>query len=318
MYNQFVCGELNVRPGNRGTVRPGRVHGQRGRADRFERNDRRQLPEQPEEPRPTVETARQCVDFNNRYRPHHKRKAPVWAFSKISLDDRDLPRKMADGNRVKAYYAYDVASGCVVGYAYNRLKTADLFIDCVRNMFRLIDHQGWNCPAEVEVEHHLVNNFADGLIRAGVVFPFVRWCNPGNSQEKRAEHFNRVKKYGVEKRRRSASAAGTPAWKPTARKEEKVYDEFNNTYKEATYTYEQLVADDIRAIHEYNNALHPNQKSLPGLTLGGSSAATRIRISRPWTRRCSTASSARRCARRSGAASTAGSITKICAALAGS
>lgn len=148
------------------------------------------------------------MDFNNRYRPHHKRKAPVWAFSKISLDDRDLPRKMADGNRVKAYYAYDVASGCVVGYAYNRLKTADLFIDCVRNMFRLIDHQGWNCPAEVEVEHHLVNNFADGLIRAGVVFPFVRWCNPGNSQEKRAEHFNRVKKYGVEKR----SQVGIGRW----------------------------------------------------------------------------------------------------------
>ena len=43
-------------------------------------------------------------------------------------------------------------------------------------------------PAQVEVEHHLVNNFADGLMKAGVVFPFVRWCNPGNSQEKRAEH----------------------------------------------------------------------------------------------------------------------------------
>ena len=136
---------------------------------------------------------------------------------------------MADGNRVKAYYAYDVASGCVVGYAYNRLKTADLFIDCVRNMFRLIDHQGWNCPAEVEVEHHLVNNFADGLIRAGVVFPFVRWCNPGNSQEKRAEHFNRVKKYGVEKR----SQVGIGRWyarlEANRPKEEKVYDEFNNT-----------------------------------------------------------------------------------------
>ena len=133
-------------------------------------------------------------------------------------------------------------------------------------MFRLIDHQGWNCPAEVEVEHHLVNNFADGLIRAGVVFPFVRWCNPGNSQEKRAEHFNRVKKYGVEKR----SQVGIGRWyarlEANRPKEEKVYDEFNNTYKEATYTYEQLVADDIRAIHEYNNALHPNQKLYPGLT----------------------------------------------------
>ncbi len=43
---------------------------------------------------------------------------------------------MKDGNRVKAYYAYDVVSGAVVGYAYNRLKTAELFLDCMRNMFR--------------------------------------------------------------------------------------------------------------------------------------------------------------------------------------
>ncbi len=38
----------------------------------------------------------------------------------IVLSDRDLPRPMKDGNRVKAYYAYDVVSGAVVGYAYNR------------------------------------------------------------------------------------------------------------------------------------------------------------------------------------------------------
>lgn len=71
---------------------------------------------------------------------------------------------------MKAYYAYDVASGCIVGYAYNRLKTADLFLDCVRNMFQTIERNGWYMPAQVEVEHHLVNNFADGLMKAGVVF----------------------------------------------------------------------------------------------------------------------------------------------------
>ncbi len=205
-------------------------------------------------------------DFNNKYRPHHNRKPPVWSFSKISLDDRDLPRKMADGNRVKAYYAYDVASGCVIGYAYNRLKTTDLFLDCVRNMFQLIDLQGWNCPAEVEVEHHLVNNFADGLIRAGVVFPFVRWCNPGNSQEKRAENFNRAKKYGVEKRLQVGIGRWYARLEANRPKIEKVYDEFNNTYKEAVYSYDELVADDIHAISEYNNQLHPNQKTYPKLT----------------------------------------------------
>lgn len=205
-------------------------------------------------------------EFNNAYRPHHNRKAPEWAFSKISLDDRDLPRRMTDGNRVKAYYAYDVASGCVVGSAYNRLKTADLFVDCVRDMFRLIDRQGWNCPAEVEVEHHLVNNFADGLVRAGVVFPFVRWCNPANSQEKRAEHFNRAKKYGTEKRLQAGIGRWYARLEANRPRVEKVYDERNNTYRERTYSYDELVADDLRAIHDYNHALHPNQKRYPGMT----------------------------------------------------
>ena len=145
-------------------------------------------------------------DFNNQYRPYHLRAHAVYSLSKISLDDRDLPRPMHNGQRVKAYYAYDVVSGAVVGYAYNRLKTRDLFLDCMRNMFQTLDRNGFYMPAELEVEHHLVENFADGLMKAGVVFPLIRWCNPGNSREKRAEHFNRAKKYGVE------------SWKPTVRK----------------------------------------------------------------------------------------------------
>ena len=139
-------------------------------------------------------------DFNNQYRPYHLRAHAVYALSKVSLDDRDLPRPMHNGQRVKAYYAYDVVSGAVVGRAYNRLKTRDLFVDCMRDMFRMLDRNGFYTPMELEVEHHLVESFSDGLMKAGVVFPMVRWCNPGNSREKRAEHFNRAKKYGTEKK----------------------------------------------------------------------------------------------------------------------
>lgn len=205
-------------------------------------------------------------DFNNEYRPHHNRKAPAFAFSKVSLDDRDLPRKMMDGNRVKAYYAYDVASGCVVGYAYSRLKTADLFVNCVRNMFQTIERNGWNCPAQVEVEHHLVSDFSGGLMKAGIVFPFVRWCNPGNSQEKRAEHFNRSKKYGAEKLNQVGIGRWYSKLEANRPKIEKVYDEKNNTYREKEFTYEELVADDICAIQVYNNQPHPNQRLYTGLS----------------------------------------------------
>ena len=221
-------------------------------------------------------------DFNNSYRPYHLRHAGEYSLSKVSLDDRDLPRPMKDGVRVKAYYAYDVVSGAVVGYAYNRLKTAELFLDCMRNMFQTLDRGGMYIPAELEVEHHLVSDFADGLMQAGVVFPLIRWCNPGNSREKRAEHFNRQKKYGVEK----LTQAGIGRWwarlEVNRPKEEKVYDEKNNTWKVKAYTFDELVADDIRAICEYNNQLHPNQKRYPGMTRWDVLCRTQNPDLRPW------------------------------------
>lgn len=205
-------------------------------------------------------------DFNNAYRPYHLRSIGEYSLSKVSLDDRDLPRPMKDGNRVKAYYAYDVVSGAVVGYAYNRYKTTELFLDCMRNMFQTLDRNGMYIPAELEVEHHLVSDFADGLMQAGTVFPLIRWCNPGNSREKRAEHKNREKKYGVEKRTQVGIGRWYAKLEANRPKEEKVYDEKNNTYKVNTYSYEELVADDIRAIETFNAQPHPNQKRYPGMS----------------------------------------------------
>lgn len=205
-------------------------------------------------------------DFNNAYRPYHLRSIGEYSLSKVSLDDRDLPRPMKDGNRVKAYYAYDVVSGAVVGYAYNRYKTTELFLDCMRNMFQTLDRNGMYIPAELEVEHHLVSDFADGLMQAGTVFPLIHWCNPGNSREKRAEHKNREKKYGVEKRTQVGIGRWYAKLEANRPKEEKVYDEKNNTYKVKTYSYEELVADDIRAIETFNAQPHPNQKRYPGMS----------------------------------------------------
>ena len=205
-------------------------------------------------------------DFNNAYRPYHLRSIGEYALSKVSLDDRDLPRPMKDGNRLKVYYAYDVVSGAVVGYAYNRYKTTELFLDCMRNMFQTLDRNGMYIPAELEVEHHLVSDFADGLMQAGTVFPLIRWCNPGNSREKRAEHKNREKKYGVEKRTQVGIGRWYAKLEANRPKEEKVYDEKNNTYKVKTYSYEELVADDIRAIQTFNAQPHPNQKRYPGMS----------------------------------------------------
>lgn len=221
-------------------------------------------------------------DFNNSQRPYHLRSLPQYAFSKISADDRDLPRPMRDGNYVHAYYVSDVASGAVVGYAYNRNKNKDLFLDCMRNMFQTIDQNGWYMPAQIEVEHHLVNKFTDGLMQAGVVFPLIHWCNPGNSREKRQEHVNRGKKYSVEKRTQQNIGRWWAKLEANRPKVEKVYDELNNTYRVPTYTYEQLVADDIASIKEWNNQPHPNQKKYPGMTRWDVLCGTQNPDLRPW------------------------------------
>ena len=206
--------------------------------------------------------------FMHETMPHMHRHHGEFSLSKVSFDDRDLPRKLKDTRiRPKAYYAYDVTSGCCIGYAYNRAKNVDLVVDMFRNMFRLLDRQGWSCPAEVEVENHLMSQWRDSFLRAGVMFPFVRFCAPMNSQEKHAEQFNGAKKRSIEHRNHVGIGRFFAKSRQYRTESNKVFDEFNNTYAEKEYyTWDELIADDMRDIYEYNHALHPNQKKYKGMT----------------------------------------------------
>lgn len=207
-----------------------------------------------------------ALEFNSIHRPHHHRYAPNYSLSKVSLDDRDLPRKMHDGKRVKAYYAYDVTSGCIIGASYSKTKDKNLFINCLRNMFRFIKKQDLMMPMEVEVEHHLVNTYKNDLMKAGEVFPFVRWANPGNAQEKYAETMNRTKKYGYEKRYQQGIGRFYAKLEANRTHQDKVFDGENTNYKEKTFSFEELVADDMHMVHLLNNDLHPDQKKYKGMT----------------------------------------------------
>lgn len=206
------------------------------------------------------------LEYNTKYRPHHHRHKPTYSLSKISLDDRDLPRKTHDGKRVKAYYAYDVASGCVIGAAYSMKKDTNLFLECMRDMFRTLHDNKLGIPMEVEVEHHLVNQFKDDMMAAGNLFPMVRWCNPGNSQEKHAEHFNKEKKYGYEKRYQEGIGRWYAKHERNRPKIDKTWDEDGMKTIEKSYGYDQLVAEDLEAIKKYNNSLHRAQKTHKGMT----------------------------------------------------
>ena len=200
--------------------------------------------------------------------PHHVRRSPSFSLSKISLDDRDLTRKTTLRERVCAYYAYDVASGVVLGASYSLRKDLDLVKDCFRDTFRFLEAHHLGCPMEVEVEHHLMEQIEGDL---NLMFPFVRFCAPGNSQEKRAEHFNKAKKYTAEKQLGQTTGrwwAKSEAYRQPNERDynAKVMCGEINQYKEVLLPYERLVAEDREAIERYNNQLHPDQRRYKGKT----------------------------------------------------
>lgn len=205
-------------------------------------------------------------DYSSTVRPYHIRFSPNYSFSKVSMDDRDLPHKMHNGNYVKSYSAYDVCSEVMIGVAYSKKKDTLLFIDCMRDMMRFIDMHNLPTPCEIEVENHIANQFEKDTLKAGVIFPLVQWCNPGNSQQKRSEHMHRRKKYGYEKKYQVGIGRWYAKQEANRTVSEKVFDEDNNHYKEKTYSYEEIIADDRKIIALYNNDLHSNQKKYPGKT----------------------------------------------------
>ena len=205
--------------------------------------------------------------FLHEQMPHVHRHSGQWSLSQVTMDDVDLTRKLKDTRqRVHAYYAYDVVSQCVIGASYARKKDEGLVVDCFRDMFRLIDKNGWGMPAGIEVENHLMTQYKGGFLEAGVAFPFVHFCAPQNSQEKYAEALNGSKKKSVIHKNHEGIGRfyGKGKWRMES---QKVSDETNDLWEDKEYyTMEELVADDRKDNYEWNHTLHPNQKMYPGMT----------------------------------------------------
>lgn len=269
MYNQFVCSELDVYDPESGEMfNPDDFTDKNGEPMVLSEATINNYLNTPKNRVLIDHIQMSWTTYMHEVMPHVHRHAPEFSLSKISMDDRDLTRKLNDTKlRVKAYYAYDVASQCVVGFAYNRKKTTDLVIDCFRSMFRLFDHRGWGCPAQVEVENHLMSQWRDSFLKAGVMFPFVRFCAPQNSQEKYAEPMNGAKKRSVEHRNHLGIGRFYAKDRHYRTESKKIFDEMNDTYEDkAYYSWDELIADDMNDIMEFNNRLHPNQKKYKGMT----------------------------------------------------
>lgn len=268
MYNSFVCGELDIVDPETGVL--------------FDPNDFTDKNGEPltlsesticnylNKPKNQILIKKALEDWNtfmHEERPHVHRHDGEYALSQITADDVDLTRKLNDTKkRVHAYYIYDDLSQCVIGASYGRQKDQMLIVDCFRDMFRLLERNNWGMPAGIEVENHLMSEYKDGFLQAGVAFSFVHYCAPLNSQEKHAESLNGAKKRSIIHKNHEGIGRfyGKGKWRMTSRK---VSNADNDTYEDKQYySYEQLVAEDRADNTEWNNSLHPNQKKYPGMS----------------------------------------------------
>ena len=268
MYEMFVCGELDLYDVSTGEL--------------LDPDDVRMIDGEPRIPSEATITSylnlpknqilikhklESWDTFMHEDRPHVHRHDGQWSLSQITADDVDLTRKLKDTKkRVHAYYMYDDLSQCVIGASYGRCKDQSLVVACFRDMFRTLEKNGWGMPAGIEVENHLMSEYKDGFLQAGVAFSFVRFCAPLNSQEKRAESLNGAKKRSVIHKNHKGIGRfyGKGKWRVTGKK---VSDADNDNWEDREYlSFEELVADDRADNAEWNNSLHPNQKKYKGMT----------------------------------------------------
>ena len=222
--------------------------------------------------RAIVDAIRNSKDYHTTEAPHFNRHAPKYAFSKISLDDVDLPqlidKKKYGSNHVMAYYVYDVCSGALIGAAHSVHKGRELFKACLRDMYRFMAAHGYGVPIEIELEHHIAKDFRDTFLSPGILFERVYWCAPDNSQEKHAEQFNRKKKYMYAKRLQDNIGRHYAKLEANQTGGQRVWDEEEQAYviKQHLYSYEEVVASDMEVIAAYNNGPHPDQERYKGMT----------------------------------------------------
>ena len=268
MYLSFVCGELDVYDIETGEVfNPDDFTDKHGDPKNLSESTINNVLNKPKNKLLIEHALSSRTTFMHEQMPHVHRHSGEFSLSQITMDDVDLTRKLKDTKqRVHAYYAYDVVSQCVLGAAYARKKDEGLVVDCFRDMFRLIEKHGWGMPAGIEVENHLMSQYKDGFLQAGVAFPFVHFCAAQNSQEKYAEPLNGAKKRSIIHKNHTGIGRfyGKGKWRMEYTK---VSDETNELYEDQEYfTWDQLVAEDRRDNEEWNHSLHPNQKKYPGMT----------------------------------------------------
>lgn len=137
--------------------------------------------------------------FMQQFKPFHSLDKPKFAGSIISIDDRQPPFKMADGNRIWFYNGIDLGSEAFTCWVHGKTKEG-IILEFYRQMVRNYEDWGFCLPAELEAEMSLNSSYVNSFLKEGAMFQYVR-IEANNARGKRIEAYYKPLRYNLEKKR---------------------------------------------------------------------------------------------------------------------
>ena len=182
--------------------------------------------------------------FMGKFKPYHSFERPKLAGSIISIDDRQPPFKMADGQRVWFYNGIDLASEAFICWVHGRSKEG-IIVEFYRQMVRNFVAWGLNMPAELEAEMSLNSSFTGTFLRPGAMFEHVK-IEANNARGKRIERYFGNLRYDIEREREGWLA------RPKALKESNQA----GPHQAKALPYDTIVHGCLQDIENWNNQAH--------------------------------------------------------------
>lgn len=137
--------------------------------------------------------------FMGNFKPYHSFDKPKFAGSIISIDDRQPPFKMPDGNRLWFYNGIDLASEAFVCWVHGKSKEG-IILEFYRQLVRNSVKYGFKMPAELEAEMSLNSSFTQTFLKPGAMFQHVK-IEANNARGKRIERYYGNLRYDIERER---------------------------------------------------------------------------------------------------------------------
>lgn len=188
------------------------------------------------------------------YIPPKSRKAPAYAGTIISVDDRQSSFEYGVGKRMWYYLGIDVGSQAITAWTWGDSKEG-IILDFYKQM--VANYHSWNTPLpyELEGEMSLNSSFINTFLANGAMFQRVR-IEANNARGKIIERFFREIRYRYEKKIEGHRP------RPFAK------DEANQISgeKKIYLTKQEIITIGMQIIKAWNDELHPNQKLHPGMS----------------------------------------------------